>query len=142
MTSIRKAAPKSLHHGARYGYVRLGAVTATLRPEPDFILIGAQRCGTTSLFRALTCHPQVVRPTFNKGINYFDLNYYRGSHWYRGHFPIAELTRRRTARYGGPAVFEASGYYLYHPFAIERLARDLPSAKLVTMLRDPVERSF
>ena len=39
-------------------------------------------------------------------------------------------------------TFEASGYYMYHPFAMERLARDLPRVKLVVMLRDPVERAF
>jgi hypothetical protein len=79
---------------------------------------------------------------YRKGINYFDLNYYRGISWYRGHFPIAQVARGRTADYGSPVAFEASGYYLYHPFAIERLARDLPEVKLVAMLRDPVERAF
>jgi hypothetical protein len=105
-------------------------------------MIGGQRCGTTSLFRALMAHPQVVRPTFHKGINYFDLNYYRGSSWYRGHFPVSEMARRRANAAGGPVAFEASGYYLYHPFAIERIAHDLPDVKLVVMLRDPVERAF
>ena len=120
----------------------MSEATAGLRMEPEFILIGAQRCGTTSLFRALAAHPQVMPPTVRKGVNYFDLNYYRGMRWYQGHFPVAEMARRRAARYGGPVAFEASGYYLYHPFALERLARDLPDAKLVVMLRDPVERAF
>jgi hypothetical protein len=139
---MRKAAPESLKHAGRRAYVRMATATASLRLQPDFILIGAQRCGTTSLFRALMAHPQVVRPTFHKGVNYFDLNYYRGMDWYRGHFPIAEIARRRTARYGGPVLFEASGYYIYHPFALERAARDMPSVKLVAILRDPVERAF
>jgi hypothetical protein len=113
-----------------------------LRLEPEFLLIGAQRCGSTSLFRALIAHPQVVPPTFRKGINYFDLNYQRGPQWYQGHFPLADIARRRAAWQGEPAAFEASGYYLYHPFAIERAARDLPGVKLVAILRDPVERAF
>jgi len=110
--------------------------------EPGFIVIGAQRCGTTSLFRALTAHPQLMRPLFHKGVNYFDLNYYRGADWYRSHFPLAEIARRRTARYGPAMAFEASGYYLYHPFALQRLAGDLPAIKLVAMVRNPVERAF
>jgi hypothetical protein len=110
--------------------------------EPGFIVIGAQRCGTTSLFRALTAHPQLVRPLFHKGVNYFDLNYFRGADWYRSHFPLAEIARRRTARYGPAMAFEASGYYLYHPFALQRLAGDLPAIKLVAMVRNPVERAF
>jgi Sulfotransferase domain len=126
----------------RRAYLVLGEATAGARLLPSFIMIGVQRCGTTSLFRTLREHPQVRRATFRKGINYFDLNYYRGMTWYQGHFPVAEIARRKTAPYGGPVAFEASGYYIYHPFALERLARDLPETKLVAMLRDPVERAF
>jgi hypothetical protein len=140
--SLRNAAPEPLKQACRHAYALAGAATAPLRLEPGFIVIGAQRCGTTSLFRMLAAHPQVVRPTFLKGINYFDLNYRRGMRWYRGHFPIAGTARIKVERYGRPVAFEASGYYLYHPFALERLARDLPEVKLVAMLRDPVERAF
>jgi hypothetical protein len=139
---VRKNAPEIVKRAGRHAYVLAGTATAGLRLQPDFILIGAQRCGTTSLFRALLAHPQVIRPTFHKGINYFDLNYFHSVRWYRGHFPVAGLAARRTAPHGGPAVFEASGYYLYHPFALERIAHDMPSVKLVAMLRDPVERAF
>jgi hypothetical protein len=140
--SVRKSAPEIVKRAGRHAYVLAGTATAGLRLQPDFIMIGAQRSGTTSLFRALLAHPQVIRPTFHKGINYFDLNYFRSLRWYRGHFPVAGLAARQTARHGGPVVFEASGYYLYHPFALERIAHDMPSVKLVVMLRDPVERAF
>jgi hypothetical protein len=123
-------------------YVVAGTASARLRLHPDFILIGGQRCGTTSLFRALIAHPQVFRPCFHKGINFFDLNYYRGLGWYRGHFPLAAVAGRRTAGYGRPQAFEASGYYSYHPFAVERIAGDMPHVKLVIMLRNPVDRAF
>ena len=142
MTSVRKAAPEPVRRAGRRAYLQVGTATAPLRLQPGFIMIGAQRCGTTSLFRALMAHPQVVRPAFHKGINFFDLNYYRGLTWYRGHFPVARVAQAATARHGGPMTFEASGYYMYHPFAMERLARDLPRVKLVVMLRDPVERAF
>jgi hypothetical protein len=126
----------------RPAYRQGTAATAHFRLQPGFIMIGAQRCGTTSVFLALSAHPQVMRPVFRKGINYFDLNYYRGKRWYLGHFPVARTARRKAAGYGDPVAFEASGYYLYHPFALDRLARDLPAARLVVMLRDPVERAF
>lgn len=113
-----------------------------MRTTPDFVIVGAQRCGTTSLFRALMNHPQVSRPTAYKGVNYFDLNYFRGWDWYLAHFPVARILAWKARTSGPPAVFEASGYYLYHPFAIHRMARDLPDAKVVVMLRDPVERAY
>lgn len=137
LMSVRKAVPEPLRQFGRRISVEVGRRTAGLRPTPDFIMIGAQRAGTTSLFRALMQHPDVARPTFHKGVNYFDVNYHQGMDWYRAHFPL-----RARARSGRPQVFEASGYYMYHPFAIERVAKALPDIKLVAMLRDPVERAY
>ncbi|MGL5829908.1 MAG: sulfotransferase family protein [Angustibacter sp.] len=134
MTSIRRLVPPAAQNATRGAYLGFGRATARLRLQPDFLLLGASRCGTTSLFRALTQHPQILRPPANKGVRYFDLNYHRGWSWYRGHFPLDRKSNRRT--------FEASGYYIFHPLAAERIARDLPQAKLVVMLRDPVERAF
>jgi hypothetical protein len=110
---------------------------------PDFLIIGAQRCGTTSLFRNLAAHPVVVPPLFQKGIHFFDLNYGRGLRWYRGQFPVRSIADRRVAATGHRAVSgEASPYYVFHPLAAERIARDLPAVKLIVLLRDPVERAF
>lgn len=110
---------------------------------PDFVLAGAQRCGTTSLYRALLDHPAVLGPVFHKGVNYFDVNYEKGPAWYRGHFPVRSLAALRTHPRGDRArTFDASGYYSYHPHAPARLAQDLPHAKILLMLRDPVERAF
>jgi hypothetical protein len=131
-----------MRHWGRDAALGLGRATTAFRSPPDFIMVGAQRAGTTSLFRALMSHPQVMRPTVSKGVNYFDLNYHRGWNWYLGHFPVARAAEWRTRSVGEPAVFEASGYYLYHPFTARRMAADLPGAKLVVMLRDPVERAY
>jgi hypothetical protein len=120
----------------------MGMTSAALRMKPDFLLIGAQRCGTSSLFRALMAHPQILRPVMHKGVNYFDLNHFRGEAWYRAHFPIRSVAEARTRKYGAPHVFEASGYYIYHPFAAQRIRRDLPDVKLIALLRDPVERAY
>lgn len=141
-TSWRKAAPESLRRAGRSASLLVGRASAGMRDGPDFVVVGAQRCGTTSLFRALMSHPQVARPTAYKGVNYFDLNYYRGWDWYLGHFPVSRARARKPRKAGSSATFEASGYYLYHPFAMERMARDLPEAKIVVMLRDPVERAY
>ncbi len=121
--------------------VRLfGTATARWRMDPSFVIVGAQRAGTTSLFRALSGHPSVVRPTQAKGIGYFDLNYARGRRWYRGHFPLRVVAR--FAAQGTPFAFESSGYYLFHPAVPGRIAADLPGVKVVVMVREPVERAY
>jgi len=133
--------PDSLVDRLRRAVHGFGTLTAAARMQPDFIVIGAQRSGTTSLYRLLSQHPQVVRPTAAKGIGYFDLNYDKGTRWYRGHFPLA-LTARLSTGGREPKTFESSGYYSFHPLAAERIAKDLPGTKLVMMLRDPVERAY
>ncbi len=133
--NLRKKAPAWVRDGGRRASVWYGERTAERRPLPDFLVIGGQRCGTTSLFRALMAHPQVRRPQVNKGVNYFDVNYDRGQDWYRGHFPV-----RGTS--DDLRVFDSSGYYMFHPLAAERIARDLPDVRIVAMVRDPVERAW
>ncbi|GAA5021890.1 hypothetical protein GCM10023258_11670 [Terrabacter aeriphilus] len=139
---LRTLVPEPLHELSRATYSRVSQATRSLRALPDFIVIGGQRCGTTSLFKNIAEHPQVLRPGIEKGVDYYSLYPQRGIDWYRGNFPIRALARLRTARHGEPQVFEACTYYMFHPFAIERIARDLPDVKLVAMLRDPVERAF
>lgn len=139
---LRERIPTPLHGAARATYFRVGQATSALRMLPSFIIIGGQRCGTTTLFKHLTEHPQVLRPGIEKGIDYFTLHYDRDMDWYRGHFPVQQVAAQRTRRTGPPVAFEACTYYMFHPFAIERLAKDLPDVRLVAMLRDPVERAF
>lgn len=138
----RALVPRSLQPVARQVYLSVGTATAAGRMEPGFMVIGGQRCGTTSIFKVLAEHPQVLRPPVDKGTDYFTLYYYRDLDWYRGHFPLARLARARTRRAGAPVAFEACTYYMFHPFALERVAKAYPDIKLVAMLRDPVERAF
>jgi Sulfotransferase domain len=126
---------------------RYGESTAGLRRGPDFVVIGAKRGGTTSLYNYLLEHPS-VQPLFPgrqhiKGVHYFDSEFARGLRWYRSHFPL-EVGGRHVARPAvSPAVAgEASPYYLFHPLAAERLARHFPDVRLIVLLRDPVERAY
>ncbi len=110
--------------------------------DPSFLVIGGQRCGTTTIFKSLSEHPQVMRPPVEKGTDYYTLHHSRGAGWYRGHFPIATPAIRRATGSARPQAFEACTYYMFHPFAMERIAHDHPDIKLVAMLRDPVERAY
>lgn len=141
-TRVRGLAPKRLHTTLRAAYHQVGSASSRLRLEPSFMVIGGQRCGTTSIFKVLAEHPQVLRPPVEKGVDYYTLNSFRTLSWYRGHFPIASIARNRTAAFGSPVAFEACTYYMFHPLAVKRIARDYPTMKLVVMLRDPVERAF
>lgn len=117
--------------------------TATLRVLPDYLIIGAQRCGTTSLQEVLTTHPNITSARWMKGVHYFDTAYPKGMGWYRAHFPTNRAASKVAAETGSPLrVGEASPYYIYHPVALDRIAADLPEAKLILLLRDPVERTI
>lgn len=117
--------------------------TARLRVLPDFLVIGGQRCGTTSLHSVLTRHPNVASARLMKGVHYFDTAYDHDLSWYRTHFPTSAYGKLVERRTGSPLlVGEASPYYLFHPLALERIRRDVPGAKLIALLRDPVERTL
>jgi hypothetical protein len=118
-----------------------GRVSSPARMLPGLVIVGAQRCGTTTLYSALSEHPALLHAA-RKEVHYFDLAYERGLAWYRAHFPLmarARWTERTTGI--SPIAFEASPYYMFHPLACERIARDLPGVKLLVLIRDPVERA-
>lgn len=135
----RSAKPGRLASAARWGRRRL---SASRRGLPNFVIIGAQKAGTTSLYSYLLRHPQVIA-AFRKEVHFFDLKYARGPLWYRSHFPSVSELRERARATGAPAVCgEASPYYLFHPHSAERIARTVPDVKLIVLLRDPVARAY
>jgi hypothetical protein len=139
----KSAAPPLVKRAAQTVSVAAGRLTSSARMLPDFLIAGGQRCGTTSMYRALSAHPAVLKPVLHKGVHYFDTGYERNLAWYRGHFPLRITVRRVQERMGvRPRVFESAPYYLCHPLAGERIARDLPGVQLIVLLRDPVERAY
>ena len=110
---------------------------------PGFLIVGAQRCGTTSMYRTLSEHPAIVKAVLHKGVHYFDMAYDRKLSWYQAHFPLRAVGRKAGRAAGAEAMtFESSPYYMFHPLAAGRIARDLPGVKLLVLLRDPVERAY
>lgn len=116
-------------------------LTSGLRLLPNFIIIGGQRCGTTSLYRYLSGHP-LVEPSLWKEVHYFDLNYDKGLGWYRAQFPLAAPLKYGNNKKTGFITGEASPYYMFHPHAPKRAAALVPKAKLIVLLRDPVARAY
>ncbi len=109
--------------------------TANLRSLPDYIMIGGMKCGTTSLFQYLQQHPGVSK-VYVEEVHYFDLNYGKGLNWYRAHFPMRGKDEE------GSLCGDDSPYYIYHPLVPERVRRDVPDAKLIALLRNPVDRAY
>ncbi len=143
---FKQVAPRQAREQVRGMLVRYGERTSDQRPLPDFLVIGTKRGGTTSLWRYLIQHPLVPRlfPAWNtKTSHYFEENFHRGEAWYRSHFPT---TRQRAAlqrRHGAPPkAGEAAPLYMYHPLGSSRVATVMPGARIVVLLRDPVERAY
>lgn len=113
-------------------------LTASVRLTPSFLILGAQRSGTTSLYRYITSHPRVF-PALRKEVHYFDFQYDRGRRWYLAHFP-ARWTLPKSD--GKPVTGEATPYYLVHPLAPQRVSEFNPAMKLIAILRNPVDRAY
>lgn len=117
-------------------------LTHQLRVLPDFLVIGAQKAGTTSLFNYLIEHPGILA-TVRKQMHYFDNRYSRGHDWYRSHFPLQLQRAYSEQRLGYRCLTgEATPYYIFHPHAPRRIAQLLPHVKLIVLLRNPVDRAY
>jgi Sulfotransferase domain len=136
-------ATRLARRAARWSAQAYARPTAGLRLLPDYLIIGAQRAGTTSLHRYLVQHPGVRTTLRTKGVHYFDTGYGHGGSWYASRFPT-RLTAWYVARRHGMALRtgEASPYYLFHPHVPHRVAEQLPQVRLIALLRDPVVRAY
>jgi len=103
--------------------------------RPAFLLLGAQKSGTTALFNYL-CGCSAVTPPERFELHYFDNEYWRGFRWYLTHFPRKDEARQNAI------TGEKSPYYIYHPQAPVRVLATLPNCKFLVLLRDPVARSY
>lgn len=99
---------------------------------PDFVIVGAQRSGTTSLYRYLDGHPGVFMAA-TKELHYFDRHHEQGCDWYQQQFAGAGHDQ---------VAGEATPRYMSDRSAMDRLAATLPGARLVAILRNPVERAY
>jgi len=104
---------------------------------PDFIIIGAAKSGTTTLYKYLCKHPQVyMGPGKEPAFFAFDENYSQGIEWYTSLFSAAQPNQ---------ICGEASTDYTKYPQFPEtpaRIAQTLPQVKMIYIMRNPVERAY
>lgn len=113
----------------------LGKLKWKLQKEyaPDFIIIGAGKCGTSSLHKYICNHPQVLSP-HKKELNFFHGNFNKGVDWYLSHFPsLCDEAEYFTG--------EASPVYFHAPQVDQRIHSLFPKIKLIVLLRNPIDRA-
>ncbi|MEW4267077.1 sulfotransferase domain-containing protein [Priestia megaterium] len=108
------------------------------RHLPDYLIIGTQKGGSTSLYNYLIKHPDIL-PSSKKELHFFDKmeNYKKGIGWYQKQFsfPISSNQKKITG--------EATPNYLSDSLAPKRIARDLPkTTKFIVLLRNPIDRAY
>lgn len=101
---------------------------------PNFMIIGAQKAGTTALYEYLSKHPQ-IQPTKEKELHYFncEARYKLGVEFYRSLFQVTSNSK---------LTFDASPGYLCNAKAPARIYAHNPEVKIIILLRDPVERAY
>jgi hypothetical protein len=121
---------------------RYRRLTWSGRALPDFIVVGAQKSGTTSMFAYLSQHPQLLAPS-KEEVHFFDGgldpridSFKKGKPWYCAHFPLQKQMSP------GQKTFETSPLYIFNPLAPRRIADLLPRVKMIALLRNPTERAI
>ena len=99
---------------------------------PHFLGLGTQKGGTTSLQKLLEQHPGVYLPPC-KEVHYFSLHAEEPARWYAEHYRDARRGQRRG---------DITPFYLFHPDVPARIRALLPRARMIVLLRDPVERAL
>ncbi len=106
-------------------------ITAYWRQDPDFLIIGAMKCGTTFLFHYLNEHPEIEMSRVQE-VNYFSRHYYRSKWYYRSFFPLKSK---------GMKSGESGIHYIFDPRCAARIKKDLPNTKIILLLRNPIDRA-
>ena len=122
---------------------RWTAGDATDHVLPNFLIVGAMKCGTTSIYHNLLQHPGFVAPS-RKEIHYFSSgwNFRNGESWYRNHFPTQTELAETSELIGYRALTgEATPAMVCNSYAINA-AELVPDAKIVMILRNPVDRAY
>ena len=116
-------------------------ITAFSRVLPDFIIIGSMKGGTTSLYYDICEHPCTIAAAYDE-IGFFDSNFHLGLNWYRSMFPRKKQIEDVIQREGIAITGEDTPFYFWNPVAAKRIQKLLPNIKLISILRNPIDRAY
>lgn len=104
----------------------------------NLFILGAQKCGTTTLFSNLITHPNIHAGS-KKELHYFSLetNFLKGNDYYQ-HQYCENIDTDQNFSY----FIDSTPIYLYLPYCAQRIYLYNRNAKLIVLLRDPIERAY
>ena len=117
------------------------AITGFIRVIPDFLVIGAKRCGTTSLYQHLPEHPCISKsPHDNMG--FFNDNFHLGVNWYKSFFPTTFTRKKIKSKFGDFLAFDVTTKYMEEESTANNVYQTKPNMKIIIILRNPVDRAY
>jgi len=116
-------------------------LTSSFRVLPDFLVIGAKRCGTTSLYEYLGQHP-CIKKSSHDNIGFFNDNFHLGIGFYKSFFPTIFEKKKVIQKNKKFMTYDVTSSYVYHEKAPQRLYQHMPNVKLIILLRNPTSRAW
>ena len=134
---------KKIYRVIKYGFIQRNFryFTSSIRILPSFIIVGAVRCGTTSLYYNI-CEHSCVLPASYDEIGYFDSNYELGINWYKSMFPTKFQKEKVKSKTGICITGEDTPFYFWDKKAIKRIKQDIPKVKIIILMRNPIDRAY
>lgn len=115
-------------------------VTSSFREYPDFFILGAARCGKSTIHNYLLQNPHVMN-SFRNETSFFDINYEYGLNWYRSNFPLHQNKLQRIKKVGSP-IRIGEVIHIHSLFVPRRIKEIIKEPKIIVLLRNPVDRAF
>ena len=134
---------KKIYRVIKYGLIKRNFryFTSSIRILPSFIIVGAVRCGTTSLYYNICEHSSVLPASYDE-IGYFDSNYELGINWYKSMFPTKFQKEKIELKTGICITGEDTPFYFWDKKAIKRIKQDIPKVKIIILMRNPIDRAY
>ena len=134
---------KKIYQKLRYHFLNrhVFALTSQLRVTPDFLIIGAKRCGTTSLYEHLGNHPCIKKSIYDH-IGFFDDNYHLGKNFYKSFFITKFEKKYLEKKFGKCITYDVTSSYIQKSVTASRVFEMFPKIKIIAILRNPIDRAY